>query len=244
VCLVTGSARRVGREIAIELARRGACVVVHYHSSEAEAAETIALVEAEGARALLVRGDYSRPGDMAGIAGRIDEAFGRLDALVNNASTFPRITFDQTSEADFDAAIAANLKGPYFTTQACLTLLRRSDRAHVVNLVDCMIDRPYANHSAYWCAKGGLDALTRALANELAPHIRVNAVAPGPVLAPEDLSEGVRRATLQRTPLGHWGTPGDVARVVAMLLESEFLTGVTIPVDGGRRLGDGRSPAI
>jgi pteridine reductase len=107
----------------------------------------------------------------------------------------------------------------------------------VVNLLDCMKDRPYPHHAAYWCAKGGLDVLTRALARELAPGIRVNSVSPGPVLPPEDMAESTREAVARETPLGRWGTPRDVAHAVRMLLESDYVTGIDIPVEGGRRLG-------
>ena len=237
VAWVTGSAKRLGKAIALELAAHGADIVVHCRSSVDEARAVAQAIENLGRRAMIVQGDHSRREDVERMVAQIDAAHGKLDALVNSAADFPRIAFEQTTDAQWVAAIDSNLRGPWLCTQCALPLLRRAAPAHVVNLLDCMKDRPYPYHAAYWCAKGGLDVLTRALARELAPEIRVNSVSPGPVLPPEDMAESTREAVARETPLGRWGAPRDVAHAVRMLLESDYVTGVDIPVEGGRRLG-------
>lgn len=233
---VTGSARRVGRAVAVECARLGADVVVHCRRSRAEGESAVREIQALGRRALLVQGDHALRADVERMVAEIDAAFGRLDALVNSASAFPRRPFEQVTDADFDAAIGDNLRGPFLCTQLALPLLRRSVRPHVVNVTDCMLPRAYPGFSTYWCAKGGLDALTRCLARELAPQVRVNAVAPGPVLAPEDYDDAALRDRAEKTLLKKWGRPQDVARAVAYLLCTDYVTGTTMPVDGGRHI--------
>lgn len=235
VCWVTGSAKRVGRAIALELAGHGADIAVHCRSSRDEAEDAAARIRAMGRRVLVVQGDHAKRADVERMAREIEEHFGGLFALVNSAAAFPRIPFEETTDAQWDAAIDANLRGPWLCAQACAPMLRRGG-GHIVNLLDCMKDAPYKLHAAYWCAKGGLDALTRALASELAPDIRVNSVSPGPVLAPDEMEDETRRKIAREVPLEKWGRPEDVAHAVRMLLESEYLTGIDIPVDGGRRI--------
>ncbi len=234
---VTGSAKRVGRSIALECARSGADVVVHCNASRKEGEEVLRSVRDTGRRGLLVQGNHSIRGDVERMVGEIRAEFDRLDGLVNCAAAFPRKDFADVTDEDFDHAIGSNLRGPFLCSQLALPLLRRSDRAHIVNVTDCMLPRAYPRHSAYWCAKGGLDALTRALARELGPAIRVNAVAPGPVLPPEDYDDAAMRDRAEKTVLGKWGAPEDVARAVIYLLSSDYVTGTTMVVDGGRSIG-------
>ncbi|MBI5155514.1 SDR family oxidoreductase [Candidatus Poribacteria bacterium] len=237
VVWVTGSARRVGRTIALRAAAAGADIVVHCNRSTTEAKGVLHEIEALERRAVLVQGDHADRGQVERMIERIADAFGRLDALVNSASIFPGQRFEETTGEDFARVIAANLRGPFLCSQLALPLLRKSPAPQIINIVDAMLARPFPGHAAYWCAKGGLDALTRALARELAPGIRVNSVSPGPVLVPEDISPGTRQAVLQRLPLARWGKPEDVADAVIFLLTSDYITGTDIPVDGGRRLG-------
>ncbi len=234
---ITGSARRVGRAIALACARAGWDVVVHYRSSEAEARKVAEEIEALGRRALVVRGDQSVRVDVERMVGEIRAGFGRLDALVNNAATFPRARFEDTTDDIYEDVLAANLRGPFLCSQIALPLLRAAKPGRIINLTDCMLQRPYKNHAAYWCAKGGLDALTRALAVELAPEVLVNAIAPGPVIPPEGQSEEFTDAAVRRSPLKRWGDPEDIAKAILFLLESDFITGETITVDGGRNIG-------
>ncbi|MDX2176734.1 MAG: SDR family oxidoreductase [Candidatus Sumerlaeia bacterium] len=237
VVWTTGSARRVGRAIALACARAGADVVVHYRESEADAIATAAEAEELGVRALVVRGDHCDPAAPPRIAAEIEARFGRLDALVNNASTFERTPLDTLDGDRFARILDENLVGPYRCVAAALPLLRRAPAGHIVNIGDWAAERAYRGYAAYIAAKGGLEALTRSLARELAPGIRVNAVAPGAVLEPPDLTDAARARILERTPLARWGAPDDVASAVVFLLTSDFITGATIPVDGGRRIG-------
>jgi pteridine reductase len=233
---ITGSAKRVGRGVALACAKAGAHVAVHCNNSRDEAEEVRRQIEDLGRRALIVQGDHGLRADVEKMVGDIRREFGRLDALVNCAATFPRVEFEETTDEDLDGVIAANLKGPFLCTQLALPLLRAAEKPHVINITDCMQPRPYAYFSAYWCAKGGLDALTRALARELGPEVRVNAVAPGPVLPPPDYTEFQKQDRADKTFLKQWGSPEDVAHAVLYLLTSDFVTGTTMPVDGGRHL--------
>lgn len=236
VIWVTGSARRVGRSIALEAARAGADIVVHCRTSREEGERTVEEIVALGRRAILVQGNHASRHDAWEMMREIDRTFGRLDGLVNSAAIFPRKAFPDVMEDDFDEAINANLRGPFLCSQVALPLLRRNAPSHIVNVLDSMVHRPYGQYSAYWCAKGGLYALTRALAKELAPDVLVNGVAPGPVLPPEDADAEHREIAIRRTLLQRWGEPEDVARAVLFLLQSDYVTGVILPVDGGRSI--------
>ncbi|MBX3728521.1 MAG: SDR family oxidoreductase [Candidatus Sumerlaeia bacterium] len=236
VVWVTGSARRVGRAIARACALEGADIVLHCRESKDEGLAALAEMRALGRQAILVHGDHGRREHVERMVAMIADEFGRLDALVNSAAMFPRKPFEQTTEADFDEVIDANLRGPFLCTQLALPLLRRAERAHVINLIDAYLSRPYPNFAAYWCAKGGLDALTRALATELAPRILVNSIAPGPILPPEHYDDEKIGLSADKTLLKRWGSPDDIARAVLFLLESDYVTGTSLIVDGGRSL--------
>jgi len=238
VALVTGGARRLGAGIVRELHARGMRVVVHYRGSEADA------------RALQDELDAVRAGDVALVTADLAaietpqrlvdftrETFGRLDLLANNASLFHPTPLATLTRAEWDAMQGVNLAAPVFLVQAAAPLLAEHGGS-VVNLTDAYLVRPRAKHTAYVAAKAGLAALTQALARELAPAIRVNAVAPGALLWPEpDPPSMVKEQVLARIPLGRLGTPADVGRAVAYLAGESYLTGVTIPVDGGFSFG-------
>lgn len=235
---ITGSAKRVGRAIAEACAREGADIVVHCRISRYEAEETAGRIRGLGREALIVEGDHGIPSDAERMAREIEAAFGRLDALVNSAAVFPRKPFAETTQEDFDKAIDANLRGPFLCAQAALPLLRKAaPPAHLINITDASLSTTYPNASAYWCSKGGLDALTKALATELAPGILVNAIAPGPIIPPPHYNEDQKAASVRRTLLQRWGSPDDVARAAVFLLTSNYVTGETVKVDGGRSLG-------
>ena len=236
VIWITGSAKRVGREIALGVARAGADVVVHCHHSREDADRTASEIADLGRRALVVQGDHSVRADVENMVAEIERTFGRLDALVNSAAVFPRIAFEKITGDDFDHAIGVNLRGPFLCSQLALPLLRQSPPAHIVNMLDWSIARPYRQYAAYMAAKGGLAALTKALAKELAPDVRVNSISPGPVLEPLDLSDTEREAIIAKTLVKEWGTPRDIVRAVLFLLGSDYITGSDIVVDGGRSL--------
>ena len=226
--LVTGAAARVGRAIALELGRAGARVAVHYRSSRAEAEETARMLGG----APLIEGDQTR--DAARIVREAAEKLGGLDLLVCSAAQFEKAPAESLSRERFEAMLAANLTGPFLLMQAALPWLRQS-RGSIVNLVDlCGTAQVWKGYAHYAASKAGLAALTRLLALEWAPEVRVNAVAPGSVLFPDALSQEDRDRLVRRIPLQKAGTPQDVARTVLFLANSPFITGEIVTVDGGR----------
>lgn len=237
VVWITGAGRRLGRAMAVACAREGADVVVHYRSSDADAREVADEIRSLGRRALLVQGDHGVREEMESAVKKIDDEFGRLDALVNNASAYPSVPFEEIGEDAFFDIIRANLYGPFLCSQLALPLLKKADPGRIVNLTDWAVERPYKGYSHYMASKGGLATLTRALAKELAPGILVNAIAPGPVLEPEELTPDKRERVLQRLPVGRWGSPESIAQALLYLLETDNLCGETIHVDGGRSIG-------
>lgn len=227
VVLVTGGGRRVGRAICEELASAGARIVVHYHRSAAEAEALAARLGGDALGA-----DLRSAAATESLFAAIARAHGRLDALVNSAAIFGRTPFAALTDAEWDEQLAANLTAPMRCTRGAVRLGARA----VVNLVDIAAWQPWIGYSAYSVAKAGLLQLTRVLARELAPAVRVNAVAPGVVAFAEDLDEATRQRVLGRVPLGRSGEPADVARAVRFLLTEPFLSGVCLPVDGAQGL--------
>ncbi len=233
--LVTGAAKRVGRSIALALAERGANVVIHYNSSADEAAATVKAIEVLGVRSLALRAELSRPDDVARLAREAEERAGRIDVLVNNASNYIRAPFDRLTEAVWDASLEVNLKAPFLLSWHLGRAMKARGEGRIVNLADWAGERPYNDYLPYCVAKAGVICLTKALAKALAPEVLVNAVAPGPVLPPEDLGEAERQAIMRVTPLRRFGRPDDVARTVRFLAEeADFSTGALFMVDGGR----------
>jgi len=232
VALVTGGGIRIGRAIALALAREGFDLVVHANRSLAAAEEVAREVAALGRTARVEQADLAAPDGPARLAARIDA----LDLLVNNAAAYEHRGFREISPADLDRMLGVNLRAPFLLTQALLDRLEASDRAAVVNITDMAVSRPYtATHAFahYLAAKAGLEQLTRALALELAPRVRVNAVAPGPVAIGAETTDSQRAEMLARLPLARAGSPADVAEAVVYLASAAFVTGQTIRVCGG-----------
>lgn len=236
VALITGAARRVGAEIARVLQGAGIDVVLHYRGS-AEAAHRLAetLNAQRTHSAYCVQGDLLQAAEVERVAEQAIAWRGRLDFLVNNASTFYATPLGRITHADWSDLMGSNLYAPLFLTQACAPELRRNQGA-VVNLVDIHVLRPLLHYSVYCCAKAGLWTLTQALAQELAPEVRVNGVAPGAVLLPEAQDNAETHDDMvARTPLQRAGEPADVAGAVLFLLrDAPYITGQIVPVDGGR----------
>lgn len=233
--LVTGAAKRIGRAIALAVAERGANVVVHYHSSAAEAREVVAAIRGRGRRALAVRADQSRGRQVEAAVARAAEHFGGIDCLVASAAIFRRTPFAEVSEADWDDHIGSNLKGPFLFARA---VARRMRVGKMIFFADWAALRPYRHYLPYVVSKAGVVGLTKALAKELAPRVQVNAIAPGPVLLPEDFPEAERRQVIAATLVKRLGSPADIVNSVLFLLEgSDFITGHVLVVDGGRLLG-------
>lgn len=239
--LVTGGAQRIGREIALHLHRRGFHILLHYRSSDDAAREVQASLNRERDGSCdLVQGSLDSDAEVAVLVEQVKSHCEALDLLVNNASGFEPTPIANCTPAQFDAMMASNLRGPYFLVQGVLPLLR-SAGGNIVNIVDVHVDRPLRDFNVYGAAKAGLASLTRSLALELGPDIRVNGVAPGAILWPEDdvaYDEETRARTIAQTPLGRMGEPADIARTVAFLAEdAPYITGQIIAVDGGRGLG-------
>lgn len=237
--LITGG-RRIGGDVAVELARRGMDVALAYHRSREEAAEIAAAVRQAGRRAFTFQADLSVAAECQRLVDESAAALGRLDALVNMASVYVAVPLDDTDEAGWDAVVDVDLKASFLCARAAIPHLRAAGGGRIINFADWVAasGRPrYRGYLAYYVAKRGVIGLTEALALELAAdQILVNAIAPGPVLPPEGLSDEERRAVEIATPLGRWGGAAEVARAVTYLLETDFVTGETIRVDGGRHL--------
>lgn len=234
--LVTGGAIRVGRAIALELARAGASVTVHYRRSEAEAQRTALDLRALGVQATVAQADLTQDGAPERLVASHLAAHGGLDFLVNSAAEFERVPAAELDRARFEAMLSANLTAPFLLARAALEPLRER-RGAIVNLVDlCGTTQVWRGYAHYAAAKAGLAALTKLLALEWAPEVRVNAVAPGTVLFPESLDAAERKRIVSRIPAGERGAPEDVARAVRFLLAQPFVTGQVLAVDGGRSL--------
>jgi NAD(P)-dependent dehydrogenase (short-subunit alcohol dehydrogenase family) len=233
--LVTGAARRVGRAIALELARRGADVVVHFRTSADAAEETLGAARALGVTAVAVQADLAEPDGPGHLLDAAMRVFGRVDVLVNNAAIFRRTPLDTVSAADWSDHLAINLTAPFLLSVGCGRAMRRQGEGKIVHLADWAGERPYPGFLPYCVSKAGLVGLTRALALELAPQVQVNALALGPILNPEGFSRAEVAAIPQRNPLARMGTPEEVAAAAAFLIEGpDYITGAVLPVDGGR----------
>lgn len=239
VVLVTGG-RRIGRVVARELAVRGADVALGYRGSRQEADDTAAEVRAAGRRAVVARADVSRAADCEALVSAADQEFRRLDVLVHMASIYGPRPFDELTEADWDRDLAVNLKSAFLCSRAAVPVMRRGGGGRIVLFADWLArsGRPaYPGFTAYYVAKAGVIALAEALALELArDQILVNAIAPGPIVAPPDLPADEVREVAAATPLGRWGGELEIAKAVIALVESDFITGETIRVDGGRHV--------
>jgi NAD(P)-dependent dehydrogenase (short-subunit alcohol dehydrogenase family) len=233
VALVTGGARRLGRAFSLALADAGADVVVNYHASPNEARSTVAEIEALGRRAIAVQADVADAGGVSRLVAETQRSFGRLDVLVNSASLFERAPVADIAERDWDRVMAVNLKGPFLLSQAAAPLLKRGDGGCIINIVDLSAVQPWPSYAHHAVSKAGLLHLTRVLARAFAPEIRVNSIAPGTVLPPEDHpgEDGSGRRVLDRP-----GEPADVTRALLYLVRSDFVTGENLVVDGGRLL--------
>lgn len=243
--IVTGSSAGVGRETALQLARRGANVVINYSRSEADARSALAEIEATGARALLVRADVSDDAQVREMVRRTVDTFGGLDILINNAATTYFVPFDDLEgmkEEMWDRILAVNLKGVFFCCRAAAGPLREGDGGCIVNIASIAGIRSIGSSIAYAASKAGVINLTKGLARVLAPKVRVNCVAPGFIdtrwlrqgLGPA--FEPARQRTAEQTPLGRVATPADVAQAILSFIENDFVTGETLVVDGGASL--------
>ncbi len=238
VALITGAARRVGAVIAHTLHAAGYDVALHYRHSATEATALAETLERQRAGStLLLQGELADTAALPALVESLLAHYGRLDALVNNASAFYPTPVGEATPAQWNELFASNAQAPFFLSQAAMPALREA-RGGIVNLLDIYAERPLANHPLYCMAKAALAAMTRSLALDLAPLVRVNGVAPGAVMWPSDGKPyDDQQALLARTPMQRAGTPEDVASAVLWLLrDAPFVTGQVLRVDGGRTL--------
>ncbi|HUK83052.1 MAG TPA: SDR family oxidoreductase [Verrucomicrobiae bacterium] len=234
--LVTGAAKRVGREIALALARHGANIVVHYNTSAADARAAVAEIKALGVDALAVKADQSNARQVRVAVRKALEHFGDIHVLVTSAAVYKKTPFDTLTEADWDYHIDANLKGPFlFALEVGRHMKKRKLAGKIITFADWAAIRPYANYLPYCVSKAGIICLTKSLAKALGPNVQVNAIAPGPVLLPPDFTDEEKRAVIDATVVKRLGSPQDIVNSVLFLIEgSDFVTGHTLLVDGGR----------
>jgi NAD(P)-dependent dehydrogenase (short-subunit alcohol dehydrogenase family) len=239
VVLITGG-RRIGAVVARELATRGADVALSYHRSREETLGAAEAVRARGRRALAKAADLRLASDCAALVAETVATLGRLDVLLNMASRYVSKPFDALTDEDWTESLAVDLSASYRCARAAIPHMRAAGGGRIINFSDWLArsGRPrYREYLPYYVAKAGVMALTEALALELAgAGILVNAIAPGPILPPEQLDEHGRRAVEQATPLGRWGGEQEIVKAVVALIETDFITGETVRVDGGRHL--------
>ena len=243
VAVVTGAARRIGRAIAVHLHDKGFNIALHYRNSSQSAqalAEELCAQRADSCQ--LFQADLQDREQVSTLARELQAHYSSIHLLVNNASGFSPTPIETCTPQELDSMLSANLLGPYFLIQGLLPMMRSgvTSGASIVNILDVHVDRPLRYYNAYGAAKAGMASLTRSLALELGPDVRVNGVAPGAILWPEgddSYDEAMREKTLQQTPLKRLGEPMDVARTVSFLAcDAPFVTGQVIVVDGGKGL--------
>jgi pteridine reductase len=235
VALVTGGARRVGRAIVLALAGRGADVVVHFNSGAAEAEETAAAARGMGVRAALLQGDLSDALVAEALPQRAAGQFGQLDIVVNSAAVMERTPIGSVTAAAWDAMFALNLRAPFLVAQAAAPLLAVHSGC-IVNIADLAAFETWPAYVPHAITKAGVVQMTRGLARALAPSVRVNAVAPGAVLLPDEWDDATAERLARTTPLQRLGTAEDVAQAVVYLCEASYVTGEVLIVDGGRHI--------
>lgn len=236
VVLITGGAKRIGREIALGFAKRGAIVLVHYHTSKAEAEELAKDLKKRQVRCRTYQADLFNLVEVKRLAKGILKDFGVVDVLVNNAAIFFKTPFESTTEAEWDDLITVNLKAPFFLSQALAPAMKKKGSGRIIHIADWSGLRPYKDYLPYCLSKSGLIAMTQGLAKTLAPEVLVTAVCPGPILPPPDLGQKEIEGVAKKTLVGHWGRPEEIARMVVFLAESNFVTGSYHLVDGGEFL--------
>jgi NAD(P)-dependent dehydrogenase (short-subunit alcohol dehydrogenase family) len=234
--LVTGAAKRLGRAIALELAECGWSIAVHHKQSHKEAAETAAAIREKGVRAFVLAADLGQEDDVARLIGQAESALGPLGALVNNASIFEHDDIANMTRESWDMHMAVNLRAPILLAQKFSEHLSAKEQGVIVNLLDQRVCKPTPEFLSYGVTKAGLHWLTTTLAQALSPHIRVNAVAPGPTLPSARQSKEQFERQSSSTLLGHGASPEDIAAAVRYLIEAGSVTGQTIVVDGGQHL--------
>jgi 3-oxoacyl-[acyl-carrier protein] reductase/pteridine reductase len=237
VALITGGARRVGKAITLALARAGAHVVINYYTSHEAAQLTATEARALGVEALTIQADVADLQQVEAMVAATRAHFGRVDILINSASHFEKTPLPTRDLTAWHRVLGILIHGSFYCANTVAPLMLERGEGAIVNIVDLSAWQPWRGFAAHSVGKAALLALTRQLALELAPVVRVNAVAPGPVLPPPDYSQEQIARIARRTLLGRWGTPDDVAEAVLFLVRADYITGEVIIVDGGERYG-------
>ena len=235
---ITGAAKRIGKEIALSFKELGWNIIIHYNSSEEDALNLAKEINNTNKNsAITVQGNLDVQEDVNGIIKEVLNAFPSVDLLINNASTFYPTPIDDISEEHWKKLVGSNLKGPLFLIQGLKQKLKES-RGSIINITDTNLSKGVANYSIYSAAKAGLESITKGLARELAPEIKVNAIAPGAMLEPPDVTwtEEQKSKVIESIPLKRMGSEKDIAEAVKFLAQSQYITGQIIKVDGGRSL--------
>jgi len=236
VILITGAAVRVGRAVALHLAEHGAHISFSYYDDQEPWQATLTDIQQHDVDALATQTEVLEKASVQHLVERTVEAFGRVDVLINNASVWLKSPFLDITEEAWDLALGVNLKGPFLCAQAVAPLMMAQGAGVILNITDLSAFQVWPQYAHHAASKAGLVALTKSLAVELAPDVRVNAIAPGTVLLPENCSESKREWAVENSLLKRVGCPQDVAQLMAFLIESDFLTGSVYFVDGGRSL--------
>jgi pteridine reductase len=244
VALITGSGkRRVGWHVADALAQRGYNLAIHYRSSAQEAAEAVTHFQSRGVQAIPLHADLTDEIQVQGLVQRVIEHFSRIDVLANCAAIWKSRKLEEIRAADVRLHFETNLLGTFLCCQqAGLAMVRQAEGGCIVNIGDWAVARPYLNYAAYFPSKGAIPTLTRCLAVELGsrnPKVRVNCVLPGPVMLPPDLPDAERKQAINATLVKREGRPENIAQAVLSLIDNDFITGVSLPVDGGRTIYGG-----
>ncbi len=236
VALVTGSAKRLGRAIALALGEHGCQIAVHYHKSEKEATETVAALQTMGVKAFPFQADLTEEEQVKAMMHSIAKTFGQLDILVNSAAIFARTPFEQLDGSTWRKFMDANLTSVFLCCRHAAELLNEGEGGVIVNISDTSAFNPWTGFLPYCISKAGVIALTLGLAKALAPRVRVNCVALGTVLPPEEYDEEWEREMSAKTLLQRLGTPHEVIQAILFCITCDYLTGAIIPLDGGRYL--------
>jgi pteridine reductase len=236
IVLVTGGAKRVGKAIGHAFAARGCKLVVHYHTSHADAEQTVQELLAAGHEAIAIQADITQEVEVARMVDTAVARFGRIDGLVNNAAVFFRTPIDTLSVEEWEQVIEVNLTGTFLCAQKVGLRMREWGWGHIINIADVAGQRPWSDYIPYSVSKACVITLTQGLALELAPQVMVNAIVPGPVLFQDDTPEPVRQREIEKTLVKRAGTPEEVAELVVFVAESDYSTGGLFHIDGGRAL--------
>jgi len=235
--LISGGAVRLGRAICLELANAGANIFCHYHSSSEQASSLKEVIEGNGGKVEIFQADLTRPDAAKKICQAAQKAFGQINILVNNSALFYPTPLGEVKEKDWDTFHDLNLKAAFFLSQEVGMLMHKQQLGRIFNIGDTSVDSPWKSYIPYILSKSGVVTMTKGLAKALAPHVLVNCINPGPVLFPDHYSEAQKSKSVKRTLLQREGSAEDIARTVRFLIETDYITGAVIPVDGGRHIG-------